>query len=179
MAGEDPWLESGWIQFLGKARNQYIWRVKSREGENWGRSRATNAGFFPGELWWLTAFASSSAFLPSENARFRGKGGTDGRTGETERRVHVSFWWKAPRPSGQQRSVTFSHPNGLVVLCRTPEYKAVQTCCACLIFLTRWSPALLQGSPGCLDDLLLQVCGFFTQEEFPPTPCLKINTGAD
>lgn len=34
MAGENPWLGSGWIQFLGKARNQYICRDQSREGEN-------------------------------------------------------------------------------------------------------------------------------------------------
>lgn len=44
---------------------------------------------------------------------------------------------------------------------------------------TRWSAAVLQGSPGCLNDLLLQVCGLFTQQAFPPTLCLKIDTWAD
>lgn len=37
VAGENSWLGSGWIQFLGKAGNQYIWWVESGEGENWGK----------------------------------------------------------------------------------------------------------------------------------------------
>lgn len=43
----------------------------------------------------------------------------------------------------------------------------------------RWSAALLQGSPGCLNDLLLQVCGFYTQQPSSPTPHRKINMWTD
>lgn len=160
MAGENAWLGSGRIQFLGKARNQYIWRVQSGEGEN--RGSATNFRSFPQSAPMIdSAHASYSAFSSSENVRLGGEGGDDGGAGETERGVRISLWRKAPRPSGQQRSVTFRHPNGLVVLRRAPEYEPVQTCFSFFISPARWSAALLQGSPGCPNDLLLQVGGLF------------------
>lgn len=160
MAGENAWLGSGWIQFLGKARNQYIWRVQSGEGEN--RGSATNFRSFPRSAPMIdSAHASYSVFSSSENVRLGGEGGDDGGAGETERGVRISLWRKAPRPSGQQRSVTFRHPNGLVVLRRAPEYEPAQTWFSFFISPARWSAALLQGSPGCLNDLLLQVGGLF------------------
>lgn len=181
MAGENPWIGSRRIQFLGKTRNQYIWWIESREGENWGRSQATNFGSSM-EIQWLIAIASRSTFLSPENARFRGEGGADGGTGKTKRRVHDSLWWKAPWPSDKQRSVTFRHLIGLVYLCwaqkksfnfpqqgdRRLSYKALQG--ALMIYFYRYVAFLRYR---CFLPLLAlkQTC---EQTNVPGTTCQTI-----
>lgn len=116
MAGENSWLGGRWIQFLGKARNQYIYWVESGEGEYWGKrwlqlSEQTfllPLGCKNDWQWYFYLFVVFFYLWGGfgvENARFWGEGGTDGWAGQTERCVHFSVWWKASRPSAEQRSV--------------------------------------------------------------------------
>lgn len=73
MAGENSWLGGRWIQFLGKAGNQYIWWAESGEGENWGTRwlQLSEQTFCapPGVHKWLTATVFLFSFFLNSKCR--------------------------------------------------------------------------------------------------------------